>query len=335
MKSPYATFCILTALISGAAVAQHTESGAADHPSVSNAAAVQNDTPAQLRIAAAKQQIKADPKKVQAYNDLALALLARARESADPSYLKDADAALSQGLSLDADDFQLQRTQVALMLGRQQYKQAKERATALNHRTPDDVMTYGYLAEADIALGNYPEAETNAQWMLNMRPNNIPGLLIGAKLRTLYGDTQGAIDFLNLAYSETSPTEVEDLAWIANQIASIQIESGQNDAAAQTLEQAEQIFPHYPYTTENLARVRISQNRANDAACCSRVLYHQDAEIHDSSLRAFIIARPASATRAVYKAKRPASGAYFTPCFGVRAFSVAINLSADGGTAVS
>jgi len=265
MKLTHATFCILTALISGAAVAQHTESGAADHPSVSNAAAVQNDTPAQLRIAAAKQQIKADPKKVQAYNELALALLARARESADPSYLKDADAALSQGLSLDADDFQLQRTQVALMLGRHQYQQAKERATALNHRTPDDVMTYGYLAEADIALGNYPEAETNAQWMLNMRPNNIPGLLIGAKLRMLYGDPQGAIDFLNLAYSETSPTEVEDLAWIANQIASIQIESGQNDAAAQTLEQAEQIFPHYPYTTENLARVRISQNRANDA----------------------------------------------------------------------
>src|SRR5271156_5736874 len=33
------------------------------------------------------------------------------------------------------------------------------------------------------------------------------------------------------------------------------------------------------------------QNRANDAACCSRVLYHQDAEIHDSSLRAFINTR--------------------------------------------
>jgi len=126
-------------------------------------------------------------------------------------------------------------------------------------------MTYGYLAEADIALGNYPQAETNAQWMLNLRPNNIPGLLIGARLRTLYGDTHGAIDFLNLAYSETSPTEVEELAWTANQIASIQIESGQNDAAAQTLEQAEQLFPHYPYTIENLARVHIGQHRASEA----------------------------------------------------------------------
>ena len=158
------------------------------------------------------------------------------------------------------------------MLSRHQFAQARERATGLNHRTPDDVMTYGYLAQADIALGNYPEAEKNAQWMLNMRPNNIPGLLIGAELRRLYGDAPGAIDFLNLAYSETSPTEVEDLAWIANQIASIQIEMGQNDAAAQTLEQAEQLFPHYAYTMETLARVRMAQNRASADALKSASL---------------------------------------------------------------
>ena len=135
--------------------------------------------------------LKADPKKVQAYNELALADLARVRETADSRYLTDAETALAQGLSLDANNFQLQRTQVALMLSRHQFVPAKERARALNRRTPDDVMTYGYLAETDIALGNYPEAETNVQWMLNLRPNNIPGLLIGAELRRVYGDTQG------------------------------------------------------------------------------------------------------------------------------------------------
>ena len=55
------------------------------------------------------------------------------------------------------------------------------------------------------------------------------------------------------------------MAWIANQIASIQIESGQADAAAHTLEGADQIFPGYPYTIENLARVRLTQNRVSDA----------------------------------------------------------------------
>ena len=253
MKSFLATFFIVGALISTTGLAQQTVSSTTDQPS-----AIQSDTPAQLRIAAARQQLKSDPKKVQAYNELAIAFLARARETADPRYLNDADAALAQGLALDATNFQLQRTQVALMLARHEYAQAKERATALNHHTPDDVLTYGYLAEADIALGDYPEAETNAQWMMNMRPNNTPALLIGARLRDIYGDPHGAIDFLNRAYSQTSPTEVEELAWISNQIASIQIESGQNDAAAQSLKQAEQLFPHYPYTMENLARLRMA-----------------------------------------------------------------------------
>jgi tetratricopeptide (TPR) repeat protein len=255
MKSPHAMLCILCALISTSGFAQQTASIAGS----------QSDTPAQLRIAAANQQIKSDPKKVQAYNELALGLLTRARETADSRYLNDADSALARGMNLDAKDFQLQRTQVALMLSRHQFVQARERASVLNRSTPDDVMTYGYLAEADIALGNYPEAEKNAQWMLNLRPNNIPGLLIGAKLRMLYGDSNGAIDFLNQAYSETSPTEVEELAWIANQIASIQVASGNIDAAAKTLEQAEQFNPKYLYTMRNLARVRMSQNRANEA----------------------------------------------------------------------
>jgi tetratricopeptide (TPR) repeat protein len=266
MKSLHTSLFILSVFLSGAAgIVQQATSPATDQHGPTGQAAVQQDSPAQQRIAGAQLQIRTDPKKVQAYNELALAFLRRTRETADPRYLKDADAALAQGLKLDATDFQLQRTQVALMLSRHEFSQARDRAIVLNHRTPDDVMTYGYIAEADIALGNYAEAETNAQWMMNMRPYNTPALLVGAKLRALYGDAHGAIDFLNRAYSQTSPAEVEDLAWIFNQIASIQIESGQSDVAAQTLEGAEQVFPRYPYTMENLARARMAQNRANDA----------------------------------------------------------------------
>jgi tetratricopeptide (TPR) repeat protein len=300
MKYLQSAFCIVGALICTAGLAQQTASPAADQPATASLAATQGDTPAQLRIAAARQQIKLDPKKVQAYNELTLAYLMRARETADSNYLKDAEAALAQGLNLDAKDFQLQRTQVALMLSRHQFVQARERAAAFNRRTPDDVMTYGYLAEANIALGNYPEAETNAQWMLNLRPNNTPGLLIGARLRMLYGDAPGAIDFLNQAYAQTSLTEVEELAWIANLIATIQIESGQMEGAAQTLEQAEQLFPKYPYTIENLARVRVSQNRASAAV----QLWMQAASIDNDPHAVYELARAQEAEGRFEEAQR-------------------------------
>jgi tetratricopeptide (TPR) repeat protein len=265
MKSLHAILFLLCILVSTPGSAQQAATALSNQASTSADIPVQEETPAQQRIAAAKQQIAADPKKVQAYNELAVAFLRRARETAGNGYLRDAEAALSQGLKLDASDFQLQKTQVALLLSLHQFAEARERAIALHRRTPDDVMTYGYIGEADIALGNYAEAETNAQWMMNMRPNNTPALLVGAKLRTVYGDVHGAIEFLNVAYSQTSPEEIEDLAWIVNQIASLQIDSGQNDAATETLQQAEQHFPHYPCTIENLARVRMSQRRFSEA----------------------------------------------------------------------
>jgi len=235
-----------------------------DQPT-SSRAAEQEATPAQQRIDAAKRQLKADPKRVQAIYELADGYIKRARETADQKYLQDAENAIKQGLSLDAEDFQLQKLQVVLMLSRHEYAKARERAAVFNKRTPDDVMLYGYLAEADFALGDYQDAETAAQWMLNMRQNNIPGLLIGAKLRTLYGDPNGAIEFLNLAYSESSPMEVEDLASIANEIAAIEIGQGQTDTAMTTLERAEEIFPRYYVTLENMARVRLEQRRAPEA----------------------------------------------------------------------
>ena len=264
MNSPRKMLLIFGLLVSGAWNAHRAVAAQSDRPVALNPAE-QQGTPAQQRIEAARLQLKADPKKVQAYGELALAFLRRARETADKTYLNAADDALAQGLKLDSADFQLQRTQVALMLSRHQFVEARDRAKVLNHRTPDDAMTYGYIAEADIALGNYSEAEANAQWMMNLRPNNTPALMVGAKLRVLFGDNHGAIDFLNRAAAQTSPTEVEEQAWIANNIASILIDSGQTESAAQTLQQATQLFPNYPYTLENLARVCRAQNRPVDA----------------------------------------------------------------------
>jgi len=265
MKSMQPMLFLLGILFSGMGHAQQTVSAGPNQPSPSSLATTQDKSPAQQRVAAARQQLKADPNKVQAWNDLALGLLRRARETADPTYLNDAEDALAQGLKLESTNFQLQRTQVAVMLSRHQFVQARELATALNHRIPDDGLTYGFLAEADIALGNYPEAETNAQWMMNLRPYNTPALLLGATLRALYGDPHGAIDFLKRAYAQTSPVEVEEQAWIADQIASILIDTGQTDAAVQALQLAAQLFPHAPYTMENLARARMAQHRAGDA----------------------------------------------------------------------
>jgi predicted Zn-dependent protease len=284
MKFLHTTMFTLV-LCAGSAFGQ--QAAPIDQLSSAGEAAAPEKTPAQQSITAAQLQINADPKKVSAYNQLALAYLRRSRETADLRYLMDAEAALNQGLKVGASDFQLQRTQVALLLARDEFARAKEQATSLHMRTPDDVMTYGYIAEADIALGDYPDAETNAQWMMNLRPYNTPALLLGATLRNLYGNPRGAIEFLNRAFAQTSPAEVEEQAWIANQIASIEIDSGHNDAANQILEQADHIFARYPYTIENFARLRMAQKRVNDA----RLLWMEVEQIDSNPYVLYELAR--------------------------------------------
>src|SRR5271156_5882820 len=159
----------------------------------------QQTTPAEQQIAAARQQIAANAKNPEAYNNLALAFLRRARETASTDYERQAAEAIATGFSLAPKDFRLRKTQVALLLDRHEFTQARDEAKDLNLHNPDDAAVYGYLAQADIGLGDEHAAVEAAQWMLNLQPFNVPGLLIAADLRERTGDAEGALDVLHRA----------------------------------------------------------------------------------------------------------------------------------------
>jgi tetratricopeptide (TPR) repeat protein len=214
-------------------------------------------TPAEQRIAAARQQVASDPKKPEAYNNLALAFISRAHETESPDYDRQAADAIAAGLGLAPQDFQLRKAHVALLLDQHEYARARDETRDLNLHNPDDATVHGYLARAYMGLGNYQEAEASAQWMLNLQPFNVPGLLIAADLREHYADPEGALEVLDRAYAETSPSETGELASIANRIAAIEIGMGKLDSASQMLQRADELFPGYPETLKNRIRVGV------------------------------------------------------------------------------
>jgi tetratricopeptide (TPR) repeat protein len=212
-------------------------------------------TPAEQRIAVARQQIASDRKNPEGYNSLALAFISRAQETASPDYDRQAAEAITTGLSLAPKDFQLRKAHVALLLDQHDFARAKDEATELKQQTPDDATVRGYLARAYVGLGKYDDAVDSAQWMLRLQPFNVPGLLIAADLRRHFDDPQGALEALNRAYAEISSDETAELASIANHIAAIDIETGKLEAASQMLQRADELFPGYPETATNRARV--------------------------------------------------------------------------------
>ena len=230
-------------------------------------------SPAEQRIAWAQQAIAQHPDSSQAWNELAAALARRARETADPKHYAEAEEALAESLRLSPENFEARKLRVWLRLGRHEFAAALAEAKQLNRLVPDDLQVYGLLTDSNAELGNYTAAEEAAQWMLDLRPGNIAGLTRGAYLRELFGDLEGALEFMQAAYQRTSAAETEDRAWLLTQMGHLELLRGNLGAADSLLGLALDLFPEYHYALAQRARVRTAQGRHADAVALLRRHY--------------------------------------------------------------
>ena len=134
-------------------------------------------------------------------------------------------------------------------------------------------MVYGMLTDAKIELGSYDDAEKSAQWMLDLRPGNIPALTRAAYLRELFGDIEGAIELMQAAFGRMPYQETEDRAWVLTQIGHLELIRQHPAEAERALEQALDLFPNYHYALGTLAEVRTAQKRHREAADLQRRRY--------------------------------------------------------------
>jgi tetratricopeptide (TPR) repeat protein len=230
-------------------------------------------SPAEQKIARARTLIERAPKRAEGFDRLALALAQRARETADPAYYEQADRALDQALALSPGDFLARKLRVWVMLGRHDFAPALEQAHALGREVPDDLQVYGFVVDACVELGRYEEAEKAAQWMLDLRPGNLPGLTRAAYLRELFGDLDGALELMVAAYEQTQTFESEDRAWLLTQVGHLHFVKHDLAAAEAALQRALALFPDYHYALAELAKLRLAQRRSSEAVDLLRRRY--------------------------------------------------------------
>jgi tetratricopeptide (TPR) repeat protein len=239
-------------------------------------------SPAERSMDQARKLIDKNPKDFEAYNALALALSRRARETSDVKFYAQGEETLQKSFEIAPANFDGERIHVWLLLGKHEFAAALDAAKTLNQKMPDDVMLYGFLTDANVELGNYKDAETAAQWMLDLKPGNTPGLTRAAYLRELFGDIEGSLELMNMAYQSTPPGELEDGAWIVTQMAHLKLAIGKIDEAEKLSQQALVMFPGYHYALGNLAKVRIQQKRYDEAVDLLQQRY--DAAPHAENL---------------------------------------------------
>jgi len=200
-------------------------------------------SPADQRIADARKVIAASPRSFEGYNQLATALCRKARDTSDLSLYDQANAAVDRALELSPGQYEASRLRVSVLLGRHDFAQALKLAHAVNKRTPDDIAGWALLADANIGLGNYEEAVQDAQWVLDLRSGNALGFEKAARLREVYGDNEGAIEFYGEALRRTAQSDLDQRAWLFTQQARLTLANGHAKTASEILATAVQLFP--------------------------------------------------------------------------------------------
>lgn len=242
------------------------------------------ESPSSLRIAAAEKRLQGDSKSAPLHIELAAALCRRARDTDDVRLYERAGAMLERALQLSRGNYEARKLQVTVLLGQHQFGKALEAAKELNRTTPDDLGVWALLVEANVALGDYTEAEKDAQWVLDLRPGNTLGFLKAAELREWFGDLEGASEFYREALRRVAMGDLDERAWLYTQNARVQLELGNLSNAAGSLDEAMKLDAHSLAAAALLARLREREGRYVDAASLLETRYRAVpslANLHD------------------------------------------------------
>jgi tetratricopeptide (TPR) repeat protein len=212
----------------------------------------------------------ADPRAAQGYIDKAHALVQHARDAAKPALYAEASGALDRALELSPGNYEALKLRVALLLGLHDFSEALRRAKELNKKVPDDTTVWGYLVDANMGLGDYEEAEKDAQWILDLRRGSTLGFEKAAALREVFGDGEGAMEFYQEALLRLSPGERSERAWLMTRSARLQMAAGNAVKAKEYFEGALATNPESQDALAGLAAVAASQGNYTEAIRLSR-----------------------------------------------------------------
>lgn len=227
-------------------------------------AEAQATTPADLRIRAGENQIKLAPGKPDGYNLLASAYTQKARETSDFKFNKTAEEALEKSLAVAPGNYDALKLRAKLLLTYHRFAEALAEAQRAQQLRPDDHDLYGALTDAYVELGDYERAIESAQTMVDLRPDAASYSRV-SYLRSLTGDTQGAVQAMDVAVKAADPRDPEGVAWYRVHLGDELMNLGRSAAAELEYQKALLIFPDYPLALAAKARALVRAGKLQEA----------------------------------------------------------------------
>lgn len=212
---------------------------------------------ADQRILRAMRVIEKMPNSADGYNQLASAYMQKARETADFDLNTNADDAITRSLAVEPDNYDALKLRAKLQLTFHRFSDALDTARKAQTVRTDDHDVWGQITDALVELGDYGGAVKAAQTMVDLRPDSSSYARV-SYLRSLHGDTQGAIQSMTAAIRAANPNDPEAIAWCRVQLGNELINAGRFDAGEREFDEALRIFPDHPLALRAKAQARMT-----------------------------------------------------------------------------
>lgn len=209
------------------------------------------------RILRAKQVIEEMPDRSEGYNQLASAYMQKARETGKFDLNANAGEAITRSLQVEPDNYDALKLRARLELTYHRFSQALETARRAQSVRADDHDVWGQVTDALVELGDYTGAVKSAQKMVDLRPDSSSYARI-SYLRSLHGDTQGAIQAMMAAVKAANPNDPEGVAWCRVQLGNELMNDGRLEAAEREFDEALRIFPDHALALRGKAHARLA-----------------------------------------------------------------------------
>ncbi len=216
---------------------------------------VVSSAPENAEIQTAQKVIEKNPDAVGGYNSLAIAYIREARKSGDFSLNSKAETAVNRALEIEPENYDAQRLQASLLLTFHKFQEGLEAGKKLQQKSPQDPFGYGVLTDANVELGNYKEAIDAAQQMVDLRPG-MESYARVSYVRSMHGDSDGAIEAMKMAASIADPLDKEARAWTITHLGNEYFKVGRYEEAEKQYDTALKILPDYHFALTGKGSVR-------------------------------------------------------------------------------
>ncbi len=215
-------------------------------------------------VASLETQLESDPSDLSAWQRLGTSYLQAATETGNPSFYSQAAAAFDKAAVLDPGNPNTAIGVAVLALARHDFELASRMATDLVLEDPFNSQGLLVLVDAEIELGQYEEAATHLQQLLDLKPA-LPALSRTSYLRELNGDLAGAEEAMIQALTAGSPQSF-DLAVTTTLLGDLYLKSGDLERAEERYVAAQQLAPALVAAGIGRARVEVARGRLDLAA---------------------------------------------------------------------